>query len=314
MLCNKISYLFNLIIACFAAIFLFLYPATCIDAAKDGVTTALYIVLPSIFPFMVLSKFIIAGNLHYPLSRIIGKPFEQLFGLDKRYATIFVLGCIGGYPVGAIAINELLKNNEISISDAEQLLGFCNNSGPMFVIGTVGTLLLKITIYGYILYIIHIICAIIGGIIMRFMFKSKRESSSRNLQKKSTNSPFSFSVSSSAAAMINIAAYIVIFSVISSLIKKVFSGSTPAITSSILCFFEITTGIKYVSAHITSEIFKISIISAALGFSGICVFLQSKAVFENTIISFKKYLCTKLIIALTSSVITAIVFTIIFSN
>lgn len=311
---KKINDVFNLIISVSGIIFLFLYPANCIEAAKDGLTTALYIVLPSIFPFMVLSKFIIAGNLHYPISYVIGKPFKFLFGMDKKYAVVFVLGCIGGYPLGAIAVNDLLKNNEISVCDAEHMIGYCNNAGPMFIIGTVGTLLLKNTMYGYVLYVIHIVSAVIGGFIMRIFCKPHRSNSNLNLRKNKDTSPFSVSVSSSVTAMINIVGYIIIFSVISSFITKTLANSSSLILSSVLCFFEITTGIKFTAEHIFSEALKIAIISAALGFSGICVFSQSKAVFENTNISFKKYICTKLIIALISFTIAYIVFTIIFSN
>ena len=266
-----------------AVSFLFIYPQSCIEAAKDGVTTALYIVLPSIFPFMVLSKFIIARNLHYLASKIIGKPFEFLFGVNRKYAVVFVLGCIGGYPIGAIAINELLKKDEITVKDAEFLLGFCNNSGPMFIIGTVGTLMLNNTSYGYILYIIHILSVILGGIIMRIILRPSIKTCALNTYKN--NLSVSNSVTSSASAMINIASYIIIFSVIA----------------------------KFVTVFLDAKSFRALLVLSALGFSGLCVFSQSKAVFENVKFSFSKYIFSKLIIAIISFVTTAITFTIIFS-
>lgn len=311
---GKFSDILNLIFSFIGVFFLIMYPGSCIDAAKDGLTTALYIALPSLFPFMVLSKFIIAGNFHYLISKIIGKPFEYLFGINKKYSVLFILGCIGGYPIGAIAINDMLCKDEISVKDAEHLLGFCNNSGPMFIIGTVGTLLLNDTKFGYVLYTIHILCTIMCGIIMRVIFKPEKSTLSSCIKNHKSNSPLSTSITDAGISMINIASYIVVFSVISSFIIKVFATSGETILSSTLCFLEITTGIKHAAASNLPEVLKISLISGALGFSGLCVFSQSRAVFENNNISFSKYFFAKLITALLSFIMTYITFTIIFSN
>lgn len=311
---GKFNDILNLCFAIMGICFLFMYPANCIEAAKDGLTTALYIALPSIFPFMVLSKFIIAGNLHYIISEFIGKPFEFLFGVNKKYAVIFVLGCIGGYPIGAITINEMLQKKEISVRDAQYLLGFCNNCGPMFIIGTVGSILLNNATYGYVLYIIHILCVILCGIIMRLFFKHSPENFDIYLKKTKNPSPLSSSVTSSGIAMINIGSYIIIFSVIASFVIKIFGNTNSYVLSGILCFLEITTGIKFASSVALPELYKISLISAAIGFSGLCVFSQSKAVFENIKISFFKYFFAKIIIAVLSFILTYTVFTIIFSH
>ncbi len=53
-------------------------------------------------------------------------------------AYAFIMGIISGYPVGAKIVTEFRKNGDCSRAEAERLLAFTNNSGPLFIIGTVG--------------------------------------------------------------------------------------------------------------------------------------------------------------------------------
>lgn len=50
----------------------------------------------------------------------------------------FIMGIISGYPVGAKIVTEFRKNGNCSRAEAERLLSFTNNSGPLFIIGTIG--------------------------------------------------------------------------------------------------------------------------------------------------------------------------------
>ena len=311
MLTKKLNSIFNFILCICAICFLLTYPAYCTEAAKDGLTTALYIVLPSIFPFMVLSKFIISSGLHNIISGLISRPFENFFGINRRYATVFILGSLGGYPIGSIILSSLLKRNEISVKNAEHLVGICNNASPMFIVGTVGTLLLGNTYYGYILYAIHLLCVILCGFIMKIIFNSEQSCELSTKKSTSSISPLSEAVTSSGINMINIASYIIVFSVISKFIVMLFKSTD---CSFILCLLEITTGIKYCVSSSLPEILKLSLVSFALGFSGLCVFSQSKAVLGELNISFLKYFVAKALIGVMSFISSYIIFTIIFSH
>lgn len=307
---KRLGNMLNLAICIASICFLLVYPGYCIDAAKDGLSTALYIVLPSIFPFMVLARFIVSSGLHNILSRFVGKYFENIFGICRKYASVFILGCLGGYPIGAIALNSLLKRNEISREQAQHLVGICNNASPMFVIGTIGTLMLNNTFYGYVLFLIHLSCVFLCGIIMKFTFHPNSSGYVYCKQNPKSNSPLSDAITSSGTNMVNIASYIIIFSVISKFVQLVFKDFN---CSFVLCILEITTGIKYCISSNIPEITKLSLISSALGFSGLCVFMQSRSVFEDLEISFSKYFFAKSLIAILSFIISYIVFTIIFS-
>ena len=50
---------------------------------------------------------------------------------------LFLCGLFCGYPVGAIAIGRLYKNQVISKDFAHAIMPLCNNISPMFLIGYV---------------------------------------------------------------------------------------------------------------------------------------------------------------------------------
>ena len=73
-----------------------------------------------------------------------------------------------GYPIGAKIACDFRKNNICSKEECERLLSFTNNSGPLFIIGTVGILMFRNTTIGILLFITHILACISVGIIFRF--------------------------------------------------------------------------------------------------------------------------------------------------
>lgn len=62
---------------------------------------------------------------------------KPIFNVPGIGAYAFIMGIISGYPVGAKIVTEFRKNGECSKVEAERLLSFTNNSGPLFIIGTV---------------------------------------------------------------------------------------------------------------------------------------------------------------------------------
>lgn len=51
-------------------------------------------------------------------------------------------------------------------NEAERMLAFTNNSGPLFIIGTVGILLFGNTSIGILLFITHLLSSITVGLIL----------------------------------------------------------------------------------------------------------------------------------------------------
>ena len=132
---------FTAIFLCTLILFLVIYSKNAINAASNALHICMNVLLPSLFPFFVLSKLFISSGGTKIIGNILSPFVRTLFGINKNGATPFVLGVISGYPVGAKCVCELYENRLLTKSEAENLLCFCNNSGPLFVISSVGGLM-----------------------------------------------------------------------------------------------------------------------------------------------------------------------------
>ena len=136
-------------------------------AAREGVTLCLQTVLPSLFPFFVLSSLLVQSDVPRLLSRAMAGVMYPLFGVSGAGASALILGLLGGYPVGARTVAELYGRGEIAREEAEQLLAFCNNSGPGFFLGVCGTAVFGSARAGAYLYLIHVGAALVTGVLLR---------------------------------------------------------------------------------------------------------------------------------------------------
>ena len=104
-----------------ALVGLMAWPEEVISCGKDGLALCGNVILPSLFPFFVVSSLIVGlGLAEYP-GRLVEKIMRPLFRVNGNCASALVLGLIGGYPVGARTAAELYKNGQCSRSEAEQL-------------------------------------------------------------------------------------------------------------------------------------------------------------------------------------------------
>ncbi|MBD5551650.1 MAG: hypothetical protein HDQ96_10855 [Lachnospiraceae bacterium] len=90
--------------------------------------------IPSLFPFMILSGLIVRLDF----SRLISAPVYPLLGriykISKTMCTTMLLGFLFGFPLGAKTIAEQYSFGQLSKSQAQYLLSFCNNIGPVYLL------------------------------------------------------------------------------------------------------------------------------------------------------------------------------------
>ena len=124
-------------------------PETAAEGFASGTALCLASVLPALFPFFVVCELLTAAP---PPARLL-RPLQRLLGLESPEAAQAVaLSWLGGYAVSAQLAGRLYGTHRISRRDARRLLllGCC--SGPGFVIGCVGGLLLGRLQLGVLLY------------------------------------------------------------------------------------------------------------------------------------------------------------------
>ena len=144
---------------------LVLFPKESIAAASNGLSLCLNVIIPSLFPFFVLSTLIVQLGIARHFGRVLEPVMRTLFNVSGACSAAFVMGFIGGYPVGAKTVIALYENGSCSKAEAERLLSFCNNSGPAFILGVVGAGVFSSSAVGLLLYLTHTLASVCVGLI-----------------------------------------------------------------------------------------------------------------------------------------------------
>ena len=279
---------------------------------KDAITMCYDFIIPSLFPFFVCSGLLVYSGFGDVLARYLQKVMVPVFNISPIGATPFVLGIISGFPTGAVYTVELCKSQKLSKDEAQRLLAFCNNSGPLFLIGTVGCAIYGKIIYGVILYVIHIISSVIVGII--FSGRKKDRIKSRDTAKKEApplGNAVAMSINSASRSIITVCFSIIFFSAISRTILDLLNLS-PTINSIVSGLCEFSSGVFRVSELDFNIAYKLTLTSFIVGFSGLCVHLQIMAVTEKSGLSLKPYILGKALHGVIAGILTAVAM--IFAN
>ncbi|MCL2456865.1 MAG: sporulation integral membrane protein YlbJ, partial [Defluviitaleaceae bacterium] len=137
-------------------IFLLIFPQIILTAARDGLMLWFNNVLPSILPFMIATNMLISLGFVDVLSKFLAPIMQKIFGLPGAAGFGLIAGLTSGYPIGAKTAADLRRNGKLSAQEAQHLISFCNNAGPLFILGVVGAGMFENVRIGYILWAAHV--------------------------------------------------------------------------------------------------------------------------------------------------------------
>lgn len=200
-----------------AALSLVVWPKESMDAAKTGLQLCYNVIIPSLFPFFVLSALVVDLGLAGYVGRALEKIMRPLFNVPGTCVSALVLGFVGGYPVGARTAISLYEKGMCSKTEAERLLAFCNNSGPAFILGVVGAGVFSNSWIGILLYLAHLLASLCVGVLFRFYRCGEKESTDREqtaFQTQKLSVAFTDSIKNSFSSTLNICAFVVFFTVL----------------------------------------------------------------------------------------------------
>lgn len=318
----KNNFLTLLIIVVLTTIFLliFLYSKDVMDSITFSISIWKDNLLPSLFPFFLISDLLIEYGFIDIISFVFGKYMIKLFGLPKEASFILFSSLFSGFPSGSKYTKDLLEKNIIDEQDANHLIMFTHYSNPLFIISTIGILLLNNKNIGLLILFCHIISNIIIGI----LFRKKRNQEIKkerfieilsNINKKRKNnksfiSILTNSIMKSFTILIQMLGIIMFFLIITTLLKKIVKIDFLSF-SIISGIIEMTQGIQYISSIETLNIrLKSAIIGLLISFSGISVHFQVKSIIENTAIKYKNFFIARIIHALLCFILIYILFNI----
>ena len=262
---------------------LLLCSADAAQAVRDALALCVQSVIPALFPFFVVSSLFIDLGCAAVLGRSLAPIMRRLFGVSGAGGTAFLLGIIGGYPVGGRTAGELYRSGQCEREECERLLAFCNNAGPSFILGIAGLGCFGSVRVGAWLYLIHVGAAVMVGLLFR--------STSRQMGRpEKTETPrwadaLIEAVRGGAMSMVNICAFVVFFLVI----LRLFSRFTGIQHGAILGIVEMTNGILRLANDRRGFIWA----AGLLGWGGLSVHCQTTAVLSGSGLSLKRYFIGK---------------------
>lgn len=301
---------------CFFILFLLLFSKTNIIAAKTGLSLWANSVLPSLLPFFIATELLGYTNIVRICGRLLNTLMRPVFNVPGEGAFALLMGIISGYPVGAKIVANLKEQKICTNIEAERLIAFTNNSGPLFIIGTVGVGLFYNPSIGIILCVTHVLSCLTVGFLFRWWGKS-REKNERSSDYSINSTSLSFynlgeilskSIINSINTILMIGGFVVLFSIIISMLNTTkllhmatnvlsFTGIPSSLIIAILTsFIEVTNGISFICSQSSLNIqLQIVLVAFTLGFGGFSVLLQVLSIASKAKISIKPYFIGKLL-------------------
>ena len=275
-----------------------------IEYAKEAMELCYHMIIPTLFPFFICSGLLIYSGFCESVSKIFAPVMKPLFNVNSNGSAAFVLGIISGYPLGAVTVCNLYQGLYISKTEAERMLGFCNNSGPLFILGSVGIGMYFSLDIGIMLYLVHIISAVLVGVLLRFYKKNDYLAPETKITVRE-NSPvagFGEVLENSLRSILNVCGAVIFFSVVSRLCLD-FVRLKEQYMTLIYGICEFASGTARVSALDIDFLSKMILSSFIVGFAGISVHIQVLAVVSKYSLSMKPYILGKLLQGIVSAVI-----------
>ena len=296
-----------------ATMALVLWPEQAMGAMRDGLKLCGNVILPSLFPFFVLSSLVVELGMSRYLGRLLEPVMAPLFRVNGNCAAALALGFIGGYPVGARTAIQIYENGQCSRTEAERMLAFCNNSGPAFILGVVGAGVFGSGTAGLLLYLAHLLASLMVGVLFRFYKPGERPQTRRRrgpeFQAASFPKAFTTSVAGSLQSTLNICAFILFFTVFLRILAYAGILTTAAhILSALLAPLgmdqtwaeRLFTGLVEVSSGVSSLTDgtlsgRLSMAAFMLGWAGVSVHCQVLAFLGDSGLSIRTYVAGKLL-------------------
>lgn len=292
---------------------IFKYPVETQSRTAFGINLWIHKMIPSLFPFMLLSNIIIELGYTEKIAAMIHPITHLLFGCSRNCTYCIFIGFLCGFPMGAKTIADMLEKDKISFTEARRLLLFCNNIGPVFFLNIV---LPALDIHNPLLplFIMYGIPVLYGIFLFRTSYLSSNISSDINSDRHSIPANASLSCSSSLSnsvalssvrllfnaidkaiigSLVGIAklgGYLVLFNFLYVLFVP-FSNLSPAVSGFLGCILEISGGVISCPQFAGYNILLLSL----LPLGGLSCIAQTNAMIKESDLSLSEYTCHKII-------------------
>jgi len=268
---------------------------TAIEGASEGISLCLNTLIPSLFPFFVLTGIVTSALVGQSIPWL--RPLGRFCHMSDGSESLLAVGILGGYPVGAGNIRQAYRKGNLGMEEANRLAVFCNNAGPSFIFGVMGQLFPDIS-WAALLWLIQIVSAVLIG-----------SMSVGPHEKMPTNESRSVTVSDcldrGLRNMGAVCGWVILFRILLEFLDKwVLQYFSPVIRVLITGILELSNGCIGLET-IPDPYLRFLLASVMLSLGGICILMQTRAVFPE--LNIPQYLKGRLIHLLCSVALSLLI-------
>jgi len=267
--------------------------------------------VPSLFPFFIISEILINYDVSYYLAKFLDPLFKKIFKINANGSTILILSLLSGFPSNARNTRLMYDKGMINKKEAEKILTFSHFSNPLFILGTLATFYLKNKTLGIIILVSHYLGNFFIGIIFRNYYVSKDSFISFSKEKKYFSKIFLNAIYSCIKTLLLILGTLTCFLILSTVISYRLNLNSYHDVF-LKGFLEVTSGLKALSNLNVPLIYKTVIATLFLSFGGFCVNMQVISQISDTDISYKPYFIARFMHLIISSFIAFILYLFVF--
>ena len=275
---------------------------------KNGLTVWYRNMIPSLFPFMVLSGFMLRTGLSYRVSELLYPVLGTLFRLSPNCIYVILMGFLCGFPMGANIIAESLSLKKITEREAELLLSFCNNIGPVYFLSFVAIICPYYPVW--LTFSVMYLLPLCYGLLLRYIFYRDIPIYNPRCSVIYYNADCPYgcalqeSVQKALSAILILGSYMVIFNVLQLPFHNSCYMLPEPYISVLKGLFEISSGISAIQAY---PVLYGIVYAVFLPFGGLCCIFQTYAMIKDTPLSLTSYLINKIIQTICSVFIYSLV-------
>lgn len=292
------------------------YPSQSVAFSLTGLTLWFEKMVPVLFPFMVVSGIMVRMNLTEKFAKILSPVLKPVFRVSDNGIYCMIMGFLCGFPMGAKVVDELYERGKLSRLEAQYLLEFCNNIGPIYFCSFVLPLLQCRISFKY-LFGMYGLPLLYGFLSRRTIYRKQKWHPVSVADKTKEALPLQLldhvddAVSGAINSIVKLGGYMILFNLLNILplfLLDVFRFSDfacrllNAMLPAINACLEITSGISRLGPDFRF------IILILLPFGGFSCIAQTYSIIKNTDLSIRSYVWSKLFLTLATTVYYAVFF------
>lgn len=262
---------------------------TAAAGVREGLVLCAGTLIPSLFPFLVLSPMLVHGA-----ASVIGRQDRALPAL----LCTFCMGMTAGFPIGAMMLVSLCEAGMLTCEDAQRLLGVCSGASAAFCVGYIGEALCGSVGIGWLVWWVQLILCL-GG----FLIVLPRVRPMRGEGLRQTPCPtLGECIAAAVPRMLSVSGTVIFFSVVRAFVMRCVGG----IGGALLCgMCEMTGGLYELRCLADAGVLTVpasAVFGAgSLGFGGICVLTQITEAVSKARLSVKGYLAARAVLGIAAS-------------